>query len=336
MVPIEVQLRYSTNVVLDPMVSVPVRKSFEDFSSDPKAVANLKRLYKNVDEVDLVVGVQLEEEMFPGTTIPVSALIISLFSLFGMGNSDRFSIGFAMMRCLLVDKPWDCHPTNALEDLLWKSEPRPGFPDFRLYDTFWMTELDFQAHGTNLLWRLITENSEIKCLQTHPLFPVDPVTNPMMCTLPPQKLNVGVLALTGVEVSKSYFLQRKIEIVALLFTLLSALWIRKSKIQKTEPQSMKGYPIFGKALDFQKNPKALLQQGLAKWGNDPSKAFGIKLGSLTNYLLTRPEDLQAMMEDNQYEQKYSLEKFVEVINMKIILRKENFEGNLVSLFSRSS
>jgi peroxidase len=110
-----------------------------------------------VDDVDLVVGVQLEEDMFPGTTFPVSALIISLFSLFGMGNSDRFSIGFAMMRCLLVDKPWDCHPSDALEDLLWKPAPRRGFLIFRFYDTFWTTELYFQAHGTNLLWRLITQ-----------------------------------------------------------------------------------------------------------------------------------------------------------------------------------
>lgn len=112
-------------------------------------VTELKRLYKSPDEVDLVIGCQLDESMFPHATIPTSALIISHFSLISMGNSDRF-IGFAAMRCLLVDKPWDCHPSNALEDLLWQPTPKERFPNFRVYDTFWMTELDFQAHGQNL------------------------------------------------------------------------------------------------------------------------------------------------------------------------------------------
>jgi hypothetical protein len=88
-----------------PAVSVKVREKFEDFTSDPEALRELKRLYKTPDDVDFVVGVQLEEELFPGTTMPVSALIPSLFSLFGVGNSDRFSPGFAVMRCILVDKP---------------------------------------------------------------------------------------------------------------------------------------------------------------------------------------------------------------------------------------
>jgi cytochrome P450 len=312
----------------DPMVVVPVRKTFEDFSSDPEAVANLKRLYKSVDEVDLVVGVQLEEQMFPGTTIPKSALIISLFSLFGMGNSDRFSIGFGMMRCLLVDKPWDCHPSNAMEELLWKPDPRPGFPNFRFYDTFWMTELDFQAHGTNLLWRLVTENSEIKCLQQHPLFPMDPETNPVLCSLPKQGVDYGVLIMTGIEIGRALILQRKTEIITLLVTLALILIGRKIIPKKGEPPFMYGYPFLGKALDFQKDPKELLLKGFAEWGGDPSKSFGIKLGSLTNYVLSRPEDLQAMLEDDFYETKYNLSNFFRVINMPIILRKENFDTDL--------
>jgi peroxidase len=319
-----------TNITTDPMVVVPVRKTFEDFSSDPEAVANLKRLYKTVDDVDLVVGVQLEENMFPGTTIPSSSLIISLFSLFGMGNSDRFSIGFAMMRCFLVDKPWDCHPSNALEDLLWKPEPKPDFPDYRFYDTFWMTELDFQAHGTNLLWRIVTENSEIKCLQQHPLFPMDPKTNPILCSLPVQGLDYGVLVLTGVEVARSFILQHKTDIIVLLITLALIYIARKVFPKKGEPPFMYGYPFLGKALNFQKDPKELLLKGFAKWGGDPSKSFGIKLGSLINYVLSRPADLQTMLDDNPYETKYNLHDFFKVINMPIILRKENFDTDMVS------
>lgn len=311
------------------MVVVPPRKRFEDFSSDPKAVADLKRLYNTVDDVDLVVGVQLEEEMFPGTTIPKSSLIISLFSLFGMGNSDRFSIGFAMMRCLLVDKPWDCHPSNAMEELVWKSQPKEGFPDFRFYDPFWMQELDFQAHGTNLLWRLVTENTEIKCLQQHPLFPMDPKTNPILCSLPTQGIDYTVLAMTGAEVTRTLILQHKSQILAAIFTIILVLVGRKLLQKEGEPPMMYGYPFLGKALQFQKDPKALLLEGFKKWGGNPSKVFGIKLGSLTNYVLSRPEDLQMMLDDDPYEVKFNLSDFFKVINMPIILRSENFKTDLV-------
>ncbi|KAF5678240.1 hypothetical protein FCIRC_6523 [Fusarium circinatum] len=166
----------------DPEVVVPIRDTWDKFSTDPEVIQNLKNLYKHPDDVDLVVGCQVDEEWFPGTTVPKSALIISLFSLFGMGNSDRFSIGFAMMRCILVDRPWDCHPSNALEDLIWERNSVPGFPNFRFYSDFWFKELDLPAHGTNLLWRLITENSEINCVQRWPLFPPDEDTNPILCS----------------------------------------------------------------------------------------------------------------------------------------------------------
>jgi peroxidase len=312
------------------MVVVPVRKTFEEFTTDPEALANLKRLYKTPDHVDLVVGVQLEEEMFPNTTIPKSSLIISLFSLFGMGNSDRFSIGFGMMRCFLVDKPWDCHPSNAMEDLLWKLTPKKDFPNFRFYDTFWMTELDFQAHGANLLWRLVTENTEIKCLQKQPLFPMDPVTNPILCSIPPSGIDYGTLALTGVEVVRALLIQHKTEIIALLMTLALVLIYRNIIPKPGEPPFMYGYPLFGKALDFQKDPRSLLLQGFAKLGRGTSKVFGIKLGSLTNYVLSRPEDLQMMLEDDFYETKFNISNFFRAINMPIILRKANFDTDLVS------
>jgi len=194
----------------DPKVLVPIRTTFSDFSSDPDIVASLGRLYATPDDVDLVVGCQLDESFFPHATIPTSSLIISLFSLISMGNSDRFSVGFAAMRCLLVDTPWNCHPSNALEDLLWSrdsttlasvpEEVKARFPDMRFYDDYWMAELDFQAHGKNLLWRLVTENTEIKCLQRDPLFPVDPETNPVLCALPPMKPSLSVILSTAVEV----------------------------------------------------------------------------------------------------------------------------------------
>lgn len=304
---------------------VPIRKTFEDFSADAETVAKLKQLYKTPDDVDLVVGVQLEEEMFPGTTVPKSALIISLFSLFGMGNSDRFSIGFAMMRCLLIDKPWDCRPSNALEDLLWKPQPRDGFPNMRMLDPIWMAELDFQAHGTNLLWRLVTENSDIKCLQKDPLFPQDPDTNPVLCALPKQSVDYGVILLTAVELASFYVKEYKYELIA--GALLAVyLWVRsRAKSSLSMPPVMRGWPVVGEALSFQKDPKSILNSGLV---NFTGKVFGIKLASLTHFVLTKPDDLRVIKEDDQFEARFSLHDFLAAINFAIITKDINFESDL--------
>ena len=305
-----------------------IRKTFEDFSRDPKVVADLRRLYKTPDDVDFVVGVQLDAEYFPGTTVPKSALIVSLFSLFGMGNSDRFSIGFAMMRCLLVDKPWDCHPSNGLEELVWARQDVEGLPDFRFYDKFWLTELDLQAHGTNLLWRLITENTEIKCVQQQPLFPADPDTNPILCALPKEKPNYKFIGLTAVQlvlffVKKHYVTLIVILVVAAVMAVLS--WRRD---HAGLPPMLWGWPVLGNALAFQKDPKALLLKGFHKFQSSASGCFGIKLASLNHYVLTNPADLEFMKGDNPYEVKFNLHAFLKAINFGIITKKENFDSDV--------
>ncbi|KAI1339407.1 heme peroxidase [Xylariaceae sp. FL0016] len=312
----------------DPAVEVPIRDTWEKFSSDAEVVANLKKLYKSPNEVDLVVGVQLDEEYFPGTTVPKTALIISLFSLFGMGNSDRFSIGFSMMRCLLVDKPWDCHPSNALEELLWEPKNVSGFPDFRFYNTFWLTELDIQAHGTNLLWRLVTENSEIKCLQKSPLFPADPETNPVLCSLPKSPQDIPELALTGAQVSMSLLRQNYWKIIAAVSAGIAAFVVYKRWATSDIPRVLHGWPIIGEALEFQKNPFIVIQAGFSMYGKSVSRCFGIKLASYTHFVLTDKKDLDLMKDDNPYEVKFSLHKFLESINFSIITKKENFDSDL--------
>lgn len=273
----------------------------------------------------MVVGVQLEEEMFPGTTVPKSALIISLFSLFGMGNSDRFSVGFAMMRCLLIDKPWDCRPSNALEDLLWKPQPREGFPNMRMLDPLWMAELDFQAHGTNLLWRLITENSDIKCLQKDPLFPQNPDTNPILCALPKQSVDYGVILLTAAELVSFYVTKYKYELLAGAL-LAIFLWLRnRHKELLLKPPVLHGWPVVGEASSFQKDPRALLNTGLVKFAG---KVFGIRLASLTHFVLTKPDDLRLLKDDDPFEAKFSLHDFFASINADIVLKDINFESDL--------
>ena len=312
----------------DPAIEVPIRDRWEDFSSDPEAVAKLKRLYETPDDVDLTVGVQLDEEFFPGTTVPKSALIISLFSLFGMGNSDRFSVGFAMMRCFLVDTPWDCHPSNALEALIWAPDPKPGFPNYRFYDQSWITELDFQAHGTNLLWRLVTENTEIDCLQARPLFPADAVTNPILCAPPKPSINIVGIVLTGTEIIFALVNMHRWKILfgLVLANLVGLTCLRLKKGAK--PPVLQGWPLIGKALDFQKNPKTLLLSGFEKYGQTLSRSFGIKLASLTHFVLSKPEDIKLILDDNSCEKRFSLHGFLESINAPIITGRENFESDL--------
>jgi len=165
-------------------VPVKIRKTFEEFTSDPKLVAELKRLYKHPDDVDLIVGMQLETDLFPGTTVPLGFLISSLYSLFGIGSSDRFSVAYSGTLCLLTGKPWDCTPLNPLDEMLWKPVPIPFFPRARWFDPKWFDETDLTNKGIYGVWNLITKNSNIKCLQKDPLFPPDEKTNPVICSLP--------------------------------------------------------------------------------------------------------------------------------------------------------
>ncbi|EJD54239.1 cytochrome P450 [Auricularia subglabra TFB-10046 SS5] len=306
---------------------VPVRKRFEDFTSDPEMVAHLKRLYQHPDDVDLVVGCQLEEKMFPGTTVPSSALIISLFSLFGLGSSDRFSVGYAIMRCILVNKPWDCTPSNALEELFWDPKPTGEFPRARWLNTFWVTELDFQAHGTNLLWRLITENSDIDCLQQNPLFPYDPETNPVLCAVPPAKTDWREMLVMVVEVILSFWRQYRRTILEALGLIPATLilWALRRIVRPGQPPLEWKWPLFGVALDFKKNPTALVDKGLRKWGG---KVFGLELANQRQFVITAPEDLQAIIADGAYEVRFSLHEFLRTINSDLIVGKENFNTDL--------
>jgi len=100
-------------------IPVKIRETFEEFTSDPELVKELKRLYRTPDEVDFMVGLQLDEDYFPGTTVPNTMLITSLFSLFGLAASDRFSIAYTGSLCFLVGKPWDCTPLNPVDELFW-------------------------------------------------------------------------------------------------------------------------------------------------------------------------------------------------------------------------
>lgn len=291
-----------------PAVNVKIRKTFEDFSTDPETVAQLKRLYKTPNDVDFVVGVQLEEELFPGTTMPVSALIPSLFSLFGVGNSDRFSPGFAVMRCILVDKPWNCRPSNALEELLWAPKPSEHFPNARWFDPFWMKELDLQAHGTNLLWRMITENSGAKCIQKNPLFPFNAETNPILCELTKPKSTIPWKIILGT-------------VAALALGQAIISWLRKPK---HTPPTTWGKFIIGCGQELQKDPKGFLVQQAQTYGY--GKTFGLRLfGSLVYYICPNPADIGVMMND---ELRASFHALAKATQLGAVVGRRNFAQEL--------
>ena len=324
------------SILLDPAVIVPARKRFEDFSTDKETVEKLKKLYKTPDEVDLVVGVQLDEEFFPGTTVPKSALIISLFSLFGMGNSDRFSVGYAVSRCLLVDSPWDCKPSNALEDLLWAPKPNSKHPNFRWFDTFWLNELDFPAHGANLLWRLVTENTDIRCLQQRPLFPADPKTNPVLCALPKTTTWSAIenAVVSGSQAALSFYRRNPPFYNTILFALLSFATYkmyqnsqRERKLNKP-PVLGKWIPVLGEGIALGKDAKGTLLRGFADSKNSASKVFGMKLAQTTHFFITKPVDIALMIADNPDEARFNLRSMYKSINMDLITGQENFDSNL--------
>lgn len=130
----------------DGKVPCPPKKTFEEFTTNPVHLAHLKRLYSEPDEVgkslqpylphrasrialhliiilrqwltisitDLLVGLQLDETNFPGTIIPTSKLILSLINLFRIGDSDRFSPRNSLLRCIVDNPFFNCHPSNIL------------------------------------------------------------------------------------------------------------------------------------------------------------------------------------------------------------------------------
>jgi len=162
-------------------VKSPPRNTWAEFTSNKEWQKKLEELYGHPDNVDMFVGEQLDETMFPGTIIPTSQLLISLFSLFGLGNADRHNLGYAFTHCFLVDKPWDCTPNILLTELLWDPHPLPFFPNARWPNEFWMTELDMPGKGLNVLRDMIVKNTNIKCLQKNPFHMPNPVTNPIVC-----------------------------------------------------------------------------------------------------------------------------------------------------------
>jgi len=171
-------------------LQVDIRSSFADFTSNKDLQVKLAQMYENPDQVDLVVGLQLDEERFPGMQIPKSFVIVSLLSLFSLGISDRHGPLVNLMYCIVAPNYIDnCKATNVLQDILWEKKPLFGFPNRRRWNTAWLDEIDYQFQGNLALWRLVTKNSGVTCLQMNPLYVINEVNggsvdtpyNPIVC-----------------------------------------------------------------------------------------------------------------------------------------------------------
>ena len=179
---------------------------------------------------------------------------------------------------------------------------RPGFPDFRWYDSFWMAELDFQAHGQNLLWRLVTENTDIKCLQKNLLFPYDPDTNPILCSLPKQGVNVMLLASTGVEVTLALAKIHKVALIVTIAVVLgTVLLYHRLKFSEYRFLTVLRHGlVFSDAIGFYNDPSRPLLEGFRELLKTPSSIRGLHLPSFNHAILAQLEDVQMMGEDNLY------------------------------------
>jgi len=167
-------------------VPSPPKKTFEEFTSNPLFLAELKRLYKTPDEVDFSVGLELDELNYPSTHVPRGMLLASFYTLSLLASQDRFAMQYALMHCFVQHRPWDCTPTNVLEELLWEPLKLPEplnsiFPRARWWSSFWWEELDISNTGNNLFHRLIIQNTPVRCLQKNPFFSPHQETNPIIC-----------------------------------------------------------------------------------------------------------------------------------------------------------
>ncbi len=88
-------------------MAVRPRKTFEEFTSDPRKLRLLKEMYNTPDDVDLTVGQELDESVWPGTSIPTSVLAISFYTLARGTYNDRFSMNWILASCLVENQPWN-------------------------------------------------------------------------------------------------------------------------------------------------------------------------------------------------------------------------------------
>jgi peroxidase len=160
------------------------KKTWADFTSNKFFQQELARLYKSPNEVDITVAQELDEQVWPHTSIPLSMMIINFFTLFKGSISDRFAVNYNIFHCFIEGTPLSCKTNNGLQDLIWEPHFNPVlFPNGKWFNKFWWSELDVEGQGSNILRNMIVQNTDIECMQANPLFTISE-SNPVLCNGP--------------------------------------------------------------------------------------------------------------------------------------------------------
>lgn len=165
-----------------------IRKNFSDFcgpSVDEQYLCSLlPELYPGgPDTVDLIVGQTLDPLWWPGTYVPMTAVATSLFTVAVTVFQDRFGPGWLASNCVVDQWVTNCTPTNVVQELFWRevTTTAPHWMMTRNMDVFWFDEFDM-AHGSDrMLWKLIVQNTNLKCLQYDVFYAVNDTNNKVEC-----------------------------------------------------------------------------------------------------------------------------------------------------------
>ena len=104
-------------------ISLPVPQRFEDISSDPAVVAELKRIYKNVGDIDFYTGLFAEDTV---ANSPLPALILRMVAVdaFSQALTNPLMSEHAFNEYTFTKFGWDAiHATSTLRDILSRNRP---------------------------------------------------------------------------------------------------------------------------------------------------------------------------------------------------------------------
>ncbi|OLL25457.1 Ent-kaurene oxidase [Neolecta irregularis DAH-3] len=216
--------------------------------------------------------------------------------------------------------------------MIWEASPLESFPNARWFSDFWMKELDFPAHGTNLLWRIITENSGVKCLQKNPLFPVSE-NNPVVCALDTNKSmadRILHVATMPVRVAKNVIHYNTTEALIAIISVFVLLWIIRGYRKMLYPPILRGLPLFGMLLRFVNQSKYIVEDGIRQFGG---RAFGFKIAGLKYFISRNAQDIQFAADEYDA---FSVKEYFRLINFDVVVGAEFFESEIYTMLIREN
>jgi hypothetical protein len=168
------------------------------------------------------------------------------------------------------------------------------------------------------------DSGTFRCIQKNPLFPFDPLTNPVLCEpAEPEKTSAWQFtqnlwqAVTSTE-------RGRVIVGTLVALAIGALIFWLFHIPHNIPPVTWGKPIIGVGQELQKDPKGFVVQQANKYGE--GKTFGIRLvGRLVYYICSSTADLEIMKND---ELRASFHALAKDTNLGAVVGRKNFTEEL--------